>query len=411
MAQQILAPGVYVNEVPSAIKPLAGVSTSTAGFIGVVADTVLMPLLPGQAPTSTRTASNTYALAAAGTPVLITSWDGFTRAFGELQAGNLLLAHAVYGFFNNGGSRCWVARLAPAAAAEGATSSTATANDINLIGSDDLNEVLNRFAAIDEISLVLAPGATAQGLQVALMNHCERIQTCFAILDAKSAPTELTKSAMTDVGNSSYAALYFPWVLTYDSVSKSNILVPPSGHIAGVYARVDGSRGVHKAPANEVIRGVLGVGQAVSQSEQAALNQAGVNVIRNFQNNITVWGARTLASLGNEPEWKYINLRRLFIYLRQSIQQGTQWVVFEPNAPDLWARVRRNINAFLTNVWRSGALFGATPEQAFYVRCDEGNNPLEMRLLGQVIIEIGVAPVLPAEFVIFYISQWAGSEG
>lgn len=408
MAQQILAPGVYVNEVPSAIKPIAGVSTSTAGFIGVIADTVLMPLLPGQAPTTTRTAATTYALAAAGVPTLITSWDGFTRAFGELQAGNLLLAHAVYGFFNNGGSRCWVARVA---AASGEGTSNADPNDINLVGSDIVNEALNRFAAIDEISLVLAPGATAQGLQTALMNHCERVQTCFAILDANSAPDELTKAAMTDVGNSSYAALYFPWLLTYDSVSKSNILVPPSGHVAGIYARVDGSRGVHKAPANEVVRGVVGVGQLVSQSEQAALNQAGVNVIRNFQNNITVWGARTLASLSNEPEWKYVPLRRLFIYLRQSIQQGTQWAVFEPNADDLWARIRRNITAFLTNVWRSGALFGTTSQQAFYVRCDESNNPLEMRLLGQVNIEIGVAPVLPAEFVIFYISQWAGSEG
>jgi phage tail sheath protein FI len=185
------------------------------------------------------------------------------------------------------------------------------------------------------------------------------------------------------------------------------VYLPPSGHVAGVYARVDAARGVHKAPANEVIRGALGVETLVSKEGQAGLNPDGVNVIRLFDNNVTVWGARTLAGAG-APEWRYIPSRRLFNFLRESIDQGTSWVVFEPNAPDLWSKVRRNVTAFLTTVWASGALLGATAEQAFYVRCDETTNPPEVRDLGQLVTEVGVALVRPAEFVVFRISQWSG---
>ena len=185
--------------------------------------------------------------------------------------------------------------------------------------------------------------------------------------------------------------------------------MPPSGHIAGIYARSDAQRGVHKAPANEIIMGALGVRYPVSKILQGTLNPKGVNCIRNFNGTIKVYGGRTLASdPQGDPEWTYINVRRLFNYLRESIDGGTQWVVFEPNTPDLWARIRRNLTAFLTNVWRSGALFGTTPEEAFYVRCDASTNPLEVRNLGQVVTEIGVAVVKPAEFVVFRISQWAG---
>jgi phage tail sheath protein FI len=164
---------------------------------------------------------------------------------------------------------------------------------------------------------------------------------------------------------------------------------------------------VHKAPANEIIRGALGVETLVSKEDQAGLNPEDINVIRKFNGNITIWGAHTLAGKEN-ADWRYINARRLFLFLRESIDEGTQWVVFEPNDPSLWARITRNVTAFLTNVWRAGALFGATPQEAFYVKCDAETNTPDVRDLGQVVTEIGVAIVKPAEFVIFRISQWAG---
>ncbi|HKU52533.1 MAG TPA: phage tail sheath C-terminal domain-containing protein, partial [Nitrospira sp.] len=183
-------------------------------------------------------------------------------------------------------------------------------------------------------------------------------------------------------------------------------LVPPSGHMAGVYARTDGTRGVHKAPANEVVRGALGLEVQVTKGEHDLLNPVGVNVIRSFPGRgIRIWGGRTLSS---DASWRYINVRRLFNMIEESIENGTQWVVFEPNDDFLWGRVRRDVRAFLTMVWRTGALFGATPDQAFYVKCDAETNPPEARDLGQLVVEIGISPVKPAEFVIFRVSQWNG---
>jgi phage tail sheath protein FI len=214
--------------------------------------------------------------------------------------------------------------------------------------------------------------------------------------------------------NSDYAAFYFPWLQVFDPAtmvvnpaSQGLIYMPPSGHIAGIYARVDTARGVHKAPANEVVRGALDLRYKISKSQQDGLNPQGVNAIRDLNGNIRVWGARTIGGDAN-GEWRYINVRRLLLFLRESIDEGTQWVVFEPNTPDLWAKITRNVTAFLTNVWRAGALFGTTPQEAFYVKCDAETNPPALRDLGQVVTEIGVAPVKPAEFVIFRISQWAG---
>jgi len=183
--------------------------------------------------------------------------------------------------------------------------------------------------------------------------------------------------------------------------------VPPSGHIAGIYARTDEERGVHKAPANAAVLGALNVKYYISKPKQELLNPQGVNCIRNMNGNITVWGARTVGGDKN-AEWKYINVRRFFLFLRESIDEGTQWVVFEPNDPALWGKIRRNVSAFLTNVWRSGALFGLTPEEAFYVKCDAETNPPEVRDLGMVVTEIGVAIIRPAEFVIFRITQSTG---
>lgn len=204
-----------------------------------------------------------------------------------------------------------------------------------------------------------------------------------------------------------YGALYYPWIKVANPLGGGeSILVPPCGHMAGIYARSDTERGVHKAPANEVVRGALAVESQITKSEQDILNPQGINCIRAFPGRgIRVWGGRTLSS---NASWRYINVRRLFNYVEESIELGTQWVVFEPNDRDLWARIRRDINAFLTMVWRSGALFGATPSEAFYVKCDDETNPPAVRDLGQVVIEIGLAPVKPAEFVIFRISQWAG---
>jgi hypothetical protein len=175
--------------------------------------------------------------------------------------------------------------------------------------------------------------------------------------------------------------------------------------MAGVYARVDNTRGVHKAPANEIVRTVLGLEVNVTKGEHDLLNPIGVNVIRSFPGRgIRIWGARTLSS---DASWRYIPVRRLFNMIEESIERGTQWVVFEPNDPFLWGRVKRDVSAFLKVIWRSGALFGATPDQAFYVKCDAETNPPELRDLGQMVVEIGIAPVKPAEFVIFRIGQWS----
>lgn len=415
---QYLAPGVYVEEVPSAIRPIAGVGTSTAGFIGQVADDTATPLRPGRnalrEPTTeeidagelregvdlhkTREShpEDFFPLAATATPTLVTSWDAFRNSFGAVQDGNRVLAQAVYGFFNNGGTRCWVTRY------------TTSTRGLSL---SNAQEALDAFKPIDEIAIVAIPGVTGDEIQTAVLDHCENayLQDRFAILDGKRTAT-LTKAAIrAGVRDSSYGAIYYPWIDIGEKDDEGNpVYVPPSGHIAGVYARVDAERGVHKAPANEVIRGALGVEALLSREDQAGLNPDDINVIRKFEGNITIWGARTLAG-ADHSEWRYINVRRLFNYLRESIDEGTKWVVFEPNAPELWSKIRRNVGAFLTTVWSSGALFGATPQQAFYVRCDETTNPPEVRDQGQVVTEIGVAVVKPAEFVVFRVSQWAGT--
>jgi phage tail sheath protein FI len=268
---------------------------------------------------------------------------------------------------------------------------------------------LDTFKSIDEIAIVAVPGATSDATQNAVLDHCENqhLQDRFAVLDGRHT-TEATRAAVQGgTRNSSYGAIYHPWLRVYDPVSNGSLTVPPSGHVAGVFARVDTERGVHKAPANEVIRGALDVATLVSREDQAGLNPEDINVIRRFGADVTIFGARTLGGK-EDPEWRYVSVRRLFLFLRDSINAGVQWTVFEPNDAALWGKLRRNVGAFLTNVWRSGALVGATPVQAFYVRCDETLNPPEVQALGQVVVEIGVAVVRPAEFVIFRISQWAG---
>ncbi|WP_414589896.1 phage tail sheath family protein [Scytonema sp. PCC 10023] len=211
---------------------------------------------------------------------------------------------------------------------------------------------------------------------------------------------------------SMFAALYYPWIKVANPRNGGRpILVPPCGHMMGVWGRTDETRGVYKAPANEVPRGVIGLAYETNFREQELLNPLGINCIRNFPNRgIRIWGARTLVE-PDKTEWRYISVRRLISYIEKSIELGTQWVVFEPNDEFLWARVIRVVSNFLERIWREGALFGATPEQAFYVKCDEELNPPETRLLGRLYVEVGVCPVRPAEFVIFRLSQWNGFEG
>jgi phage tail sheath protein FI len=248
-----------------------------------------------------------------------------------------------------------------------------------------------------------------KAVQLAMIAHAELMGDRMAILDPPPGLSpQKVKEWRTEVSghDSKYATLYYPWIKVFDQASGSNVFVPPSGHMAGVWARNDGTRGVHKAPANEVIRGALALQTQLTQAEQSTLNPLGVNCIRSFPSRgIRVWGARTLSS---DPAWRYLNVRRLFNYLEESILNGTQWVVFEPNDDALWARIRRTISAFLVMEWRKGALFGLTPDEAFYVKCDRETNPAESIDLGQVVCEVGIAPVKPAEFVIFRLAQLSG---
>jgi len=489
-----LSPGVYVEEKPSEIKPIAGVGTSTAGFIGFFGDDIKIPkrnprydptlnevvapplsstpdtakgeitrvdagvytvrdastrteyssdpttvvepglarrdrvnytlnaegttlatirkLLPVPAPALGPVAGNeTFVLESfiprpAGEVVLCTNFTEFRQAFGDfsIDPGQSNLAHGVYGFFLNGGTRVWVARERE---------------------RSQINHVLGKFEGIDEIALVVAPGACDQEIHEALLSHCEKLGERFAILDT---PKEVGSHETPEVQqlmsgdrsfvprDSNYGAVYFPWIEVSDPATKlqkpkesGRLSIAPSGHIAGIYARVDQERGVHKAPANETVRGALDLRYYISKAHQESLNPLGVNCIRDINGAIRVWGARTIGG-DRQNEWKYINIRRTFLYLRESIDEGTQWVVFEPNDRMLWGKIIRNVSAFLYNVWRDGALFGSTAQEAFYVKCDDETNPPSIREQGQVVTEVGVALTRPAEFVIFHISQWGGPQ-
>jgi uncharacterized protein len=391
-------PGVYVEEMPPLARPIAGVGTSTAGFIGVVMDDVKMPTKPD--------GTGKFEVCKAGKPQLITGWEQFKNNFGDFQSKKdaglgdtpsggsdddykayLQLQHAVYGFFNNGGTRCWVIRVAK---------------------EDDLKNLakfLKEFESIDEIAIVAAPGVTDKDPQNAISNHCEDMKDRVAILDGKQTD-DFTVVSIQGGSTSDYAALYFPWIKVFNPDDKKIISQPPSGHLAGVYARVDAERGVYKAPANELIRGAVDLEHRLSPLDQKVLNPKGINVIRDFNGNFNIWGARTLG--GEDNPTPYISTRRYLNYLRKSIEQGTQFVVFEPNNSALWQRIIRTISDFLLRQWRNGALFGDTPKQAFYVKCDKDTNPPDVRELGQVVTEIGVAIVKPAEFVIFRIQQTTG---
>jgi phage tail sheath protein FI len=402
------SPGVYVEEVPSGARPIGATGTSTAGFVGTAPD----------------------ANARLNEAVAINSWSEFIRTYANAQdAPSTPLARAVFGFFDNGGGRCFVVNIATGAP---------------IGGSGRGRTGLAALEAIDEVAIVAAPGYTDPLAYEELLSHCERLGDRVAILDppARIESSEpLTRVATAPVKpaegeppaknggtgkaaasapagdlpgmrprQSDYGTFYVPWIVVRDPMSGDVVSTPPSGHVAGVWARTDMTRGVHKAPANEPLRGVVDLSYRVTRGEQETLNPAGVNCIRYFPaEGVRIWGARTLAA--EASEWRYLNVRRLFSMLKESIGDGTRWIVFEPNDQLLWRSIRRDIGAFLTRVWRDGALMGRTPQEAFFVKCDEETNPPDVRDAGMVVAEIGVAPVKPAEFVVFKLSQSSiGSE-
>ncbi|EMY34403.1 phage tail sheath family protein [Arthrobacter crystallopoietes BAB-32] len=403
------APGVYVKEVPSGPRTIGRVSTSIAAFIGKAPKTQIR----------------------LDEAVAIDNWTQFADAYiGDATEGSHL-ANAVYGFFANGGGRCYVVNIG---------------DGDNLTGTAAKPTGLRLLEALDNVSMVAAPGFTRPQDYAALLEHCEHElrQDRLAILDtpedvpdiddlleAGGAPVPDSGDEETEDGNGEtgggggggrtstegtgpigapqspggYAAQYFPWIVVQDPVTGKMVTQPPSGHMAGIWARVDSSRGVHKAPANEPVQGVVNVVHQVTRGEQEILNPAGVNCIRRFPEGFVVWGARTRAP--QSGEYRYINVRRLTNMIKESIAEGTKWAVFEPNDYTLWGSLRRDIGSFLTNVWRDGGLLGRTPEEAFFVKCDEETNPPEVRNEGQIVAVVGISVVRPAEFVIFKLMQSA----
>jgi len=402
-----LAPDIYVEEVSGGARPIQAVGTSTAGFVG-------------EAPN---------AAAHVNEAVAINNWSQFMREFVAEGNTSTALSHAVYGFFQNGGGRCYVVNVGKG--------QPISSGGRNRTGLDVLEQ-------IDEIAIVAAPGYTDAASYDALLSHCERLKDRVAILDAPEpvqdinlltqvataqttgraktsgkasdgkpatdapASTTSTGGLRARQSDSGFGAFYFPWITVRDPLSADNLVnIAPSGHLAGIWARSDGTRGVHKAPANEAVRGALNVTYNLTREEQGQLNQVGVNCIRLFgREGIRVWGARTLAD--SSSEWRYLNVRRLFNMVEESIAGSTRWIVFEPNDRTLWKSIRRDIAAFLTRLWRDGALMGRTPEEAFFVKCDEETNPPDVIDAGMVVTLIGIAPVKPAEFIVFRISQYAG---
>jgi len=513
-----LSPGVYVEEVSRGSKPIEGVGTAVAAFVGL---TQKAPDDDPQDPAGLK-------------PRHVTNWAQYQKLYGGFIDDGFL-PHAVYGFFNNGGGSCYICPVAapraekaaprgvlpaagktgidtlevmaleegakievivePGEAAEGAEATGFTfavrkdgqeverfpdltfgkgVRNVETVinqgstqvkvkapsiaglsmadrlptvgkytleakppakvvlatkdfeGSESERTGVRGLVIAEEVTMVCVPdlvtAATKDGgfdldffkaVQTAVINHCEATGDRMAILDSPPGmnPQQVKEWRETKaMYDSKYAAFYYPWIkVASPNGAKGGLrqlAVPPCGHIAGIWARNDDTRGVWKAPANEIVRGALDLDVVITKGEQDLLNPIGVNCIRPFGiRGIRVWGARTLSS---DAEWRYVNVRRLFNYIEESILRGTQWVVFEPNDMDLWERVKRTIRAFLLGLWRQGALFGATPEQAFYVKCDEELNPAESRDVGRLIVEIGMSPVKPAEFVIFRISQWAG---
>ena len=352
-------------------------------------------------------------------PTLITSFPEFQRIFGGYLGKSYgdyrYLPHAIEGFFQNEGQKVYVNRLETTSIDERELTRSGIHQDIcalldeAIIGNDSEKPKrktgLAAFENIDEIKIIAIPNGTTKKIQRAMIAHCEQIRNRFAVLDPKKCGTLQEIQEQRSLCDSKYAALYYPWIRIRHPVTRETLPIPPSGHICGIYARNDAQRGVHKAPANETIYGALGPDVQINKAQQDILNPQGIDCLREFSGRgFRVWGARTTS---NDSTWKFINVRRLFLYLEESIEKGTRWVTFEPNNEKLWARVQQTITQFLTRVWRDGALMGATPEKAFFVKCDRTTMTQNDIDNGRLIVLIGAAPVKPAEFVIFRIAQWA----
>ena len=286
------------------------------------------------------------------------------------------------------------------------------AEDYTKIGDLQYTQALDTLAPIDDVNMIAVPDSQQPGVQQPVIDQCQLLADRFAVLDCRPGLDPLAATGVLGqraqvTSPRGYAALYYPWIRVAEANGGLPLLVPPSGHICGIFARSDNSRGVHKAPANEIVSGALGVERVLSDIDQGQLNPQGVNVIRVFQagGRPVLFGARTTAS---DRNWQYVNIRRLFEYLEESIQEGIQWAVFEPNNKSLWKRLERSIGDFLNKTWRDGALFGAKAEEAYYVRIDDALNPFSEQALGRLHIEIGVRPSYPAEFIIVRIGIWPG---
>jgi phage tail sheath protein FI len=372
-------PGVQIKEVLLSPPPLVGVSTSIAAFVGV-------------APKADRFVN---------TPRLVTSTDQFITDYTEPASTSTELSRAVLGFFANGGTQCWVVN-------------TQNATDSDIITGLQLLE------PIDEITILAAPGRTSSAVYDELKGQAERTGDRFAVLDPPAKQNNLadlkTVQATTGTGvrpsDSPYAAFYYPRILVRSKQlegdpapaagAATTVAVSPAGHIAGVYARVDSQKGVHKAPANEKLIGALGTEHRLIDAQQNALNLEGVNILREFSDGIIVWGARTLQRTG-DTSYRYINVRRLVNYIEETLQEGLRWAVFEPNTLPLRKQITRAVRAFLDGVWRDGGLFGATADEAYYVRFPDPYNTDAERAAGRLVMEIGLRVSYPAEFIIIRI--------
>lgn len=387
-------PGVSVGKVSTSTRSIQRVGTTTAAFVG-------------RAP---------LADAHLHEAVAINGWPHFLKEFTLPDSLGTDLSRAVYGFFLNGGRRCFIVNIGDAS---------------RLTGGTRKPEGLAVLEEVTEVAMVAAPGWVDAASHDALLSHAEKMKDRVAILDApedvddlgqltRMAPLEALgekpgeapadgppKGLRPRMSDQGFGAFYFPWITTVDPMSGERVNVPPCGHMAGIYARTDASRGVHKAPANEVVYGAGNLVRHVTHEEQAELHSHGVNCIRFFPSQgIRMGGARTVA--GADSKWRSLNVRRLFNFVEESISVGTGWTVFEPNDPALWRNLRRDLVAFLLRLWRDGALQGRTSEEAFFVQCDEQTHPPESIGAAQVVALIGLAPVKPAEFIILRISQHAG---
>ncbi len=350
-------------------RKIVGVTTSTAGFIGVAKEGPVREA------------------------VLVKSFDEYKKKFGGYcEAGQL--AYSVAGFFENGGHRCYIIRV--------------NESDENVTEKHYI-EALSTLDKIDEVSIIAIPDAG--GLPAVIkagITYCEKRKYCFFIADApmEKETTDIISFIKDNAINSSYTAIYYPNIYVKDPLSEDQKLIYPSGHVAGCYAKTDTDRGVWKAPAGREreLVGAVELERTLTDEDQGLLNPLGVNAIRKFEGvGIVVWGARTLAP---KSEWKYVNIRRFMNFIQHSVSKGTQWVIFEPNDEPLWSQIRSTINTFLAEIFRNGALQGDRPQDAYFVKCDSENNPKPEE--GKVNIEIGLAVLKPAEFIVTKITQRTG---